>query len=69
MVEEEDYCRYVGDHRQRQTHLEETRVDMTLNYMRRLGRERGEKNQIQQPGGQRYKKGQVTKLSGLYREE
>jgi hypothetical protein len=53
MVEEKIYCRDVGEQSHRQTHLRVHIVVMTLSPVRR-GRVRG--NQVQQPGGQRYKR-------------
>lgn len=43
-MEEKVYCRYEEKHSQRQGHLGEPRVDMTLNHMRRgeRGAEKGE---------------------------
>ena len=39
------YCRYEGEHSQRQGHLEEARVDMTLGHVRggKRVQERGER--------------------------
>ena len=37
MVEEEAYCRFVGEHGQRQRHLGMSRVFMTLNHVERRG--------------------------------
>ena len=39
MVEEEAYCRFVGEHGQRQRHLGMSRVFMTLNHVERRGGE------------------------------
>ena len=35
---EKDYCRYMGEHSERQGHLGESREDMTLSYVKRVGR-------------------------------
>jgi hypothetical protein len=67
IVKEKVYYRDVGEHCQGQTHLGKFRVLMTLNLVGRAGGR--EENQVWQPGDQRYKKGQVTKMSELYREE
>lgn len=75
IVEENVYYSYVGEHSQRKTggFLGESRVDMTRLSWAQLGereKEEGrERNQVQQPGGQRYKKCWVTKMCGLYTEE
>lgn len=74
---EENVCySCVGEHRQRQTggFLGEFREDMTRLNWAMLGVREGkgegrERNQVQQPGGQRYKKGWVTKMYELYTEE
>jgi hypothetical protein len=74
MVEEKVYYRYVGEHRKRQGHLGESRVDMTLGRGGRVAEEeRGRKeHQEYQPGGRGWrgenKKNQVSKMVGLYRE-
>ena len=52
MIEEKVYYRYIGRHSQRQEHLGECKVDMT----RPSWPLRGQGPQVQQPGGQRYKK-------------
>jgi hypothetical protein len=68
VVEEKVYYRYVRGNRQRQPHLGESRVVLTLTHMRKgRGRERREENECQQPGGQRYKKRWATKMPGLHR--
>ena len=46
MVEGKFYCRYEGENSQRQTHLGESRVDMTLSHVRRGGK----KGKRGQPG-------------------
>lgn len=42
VLEEKAYYRYVLEHRQRQGHLAESGVNMTLSHVRRLGGERKE---------------------------
>lgn len=44
------------EHRQRQVDLGESTVVMTLNHVGRRGGEGREGNQVQLPGGQRYKR-------------
>ena len=44
MVEEKVYYRYVGEHSQRQTHLGESRVLLTINH---VGRGEGEGNRVE----------------------
>lgn len=53
VVEEKVYYTLMGKHSQRLGHLGKPRVIMTLNHARGRGRREG--NQVQQPGGQRYK--------------
>lgn len=55
---------------QRQSHLGESKVNMTMGCVRSGARvkERGG-NQMQQPRGQKIKAGQVTKMSVLHREK
>lgn len=57
VVEEKDFCRYVGEHRQRQQHLGEYRVDMTKLSWAVWGEaaRRRDRNQLEQPGDQGYK--------------
>jgi hypothetical protein len=55
MMEKKVYYRYVGECSQRQTHLGESRVVMTLDHEGRGGGEGREGRQVQKPGGQRYK--------------
>lgn len=69
MVEEKVYYVDVGKHSQRQTLLGEPRVVSTLSLVGIGGGEKREGNQVLQPGGQKYKKKQVTKMSGLFMEE
>ena len=57
MVEEEAYCRFVGEHGQRQRHLGMSRVFMTLNHVERRGGEGREGDLLHQPRGQMYKRG------------
>lgn len=71
---EEVYYRNVGERRRRPGHLGESRGDRARLSWALCGemgrgreRERREGNQVQQPGGQRYKKGRV--MFGLHREE
>lgn len=40
MVEEKVHCSYAEEHNQGQEHPGESRVDMTLNHLRRGGRSR-----------------------------
>ena len=59
----------MGEHSQRQGYLEESRVGMTrLNYERQ-----GRRQERGKPGAAtrrtKVRKGRVTKMSGLYREE
>ena len=61
MVEEKVYYRYVGEYSQTQRHLEESRVDMTLSYVRRGQRE--PRAAVRRP-----KRGGLTKMVGFYRE-
>lgn len=44
-MEDNVYHRYKGEHSQRQTHLGESRVVMTLNHVRRQGDGRGKKGE------------------------
>jgi hypothetical protein len=55
MMEENVYCRYVGESTARGRHIWE--VVLTLNHVGRWGGEGSEGNQVQQPGGQRYRRG------------
>lgn len=41
----------VGEHSQRQGHLEGSRVHLTLSHLRSGGGEGSEEDQVQQPGG------------------
>lgn len=74
VVEENVYYRYMGEHIKRQTHLADFRVDMTrlswamLGEGEGKGKRRGAKP-VQESRGQRHEKGQITKTSGLHREE
>ena len=54
---EKVYYRHVGEHSQRQTHLGESRVIVTLRGEGGGEEMEREENQALQPGGQRYKKG------------
>lgn len=60
MVEEEVYYRYVNEHSQRQTQLGESRVVMTISHVEKREREREEGNQEQEPGSQRYRRGEMS---------
>jgi hypothetical protein len=70
----EVYYRYVGEHGQRQTHLRESRVVMTLSHM---GRRKAEGREESQPSTAawrpEYKRAKRERASnempGLYREE
>lgn len=55
----EFFCGCVEEHSQRQGHLEESRVDVTLSHVRRgRGREKGERGtRYSSQQTQRYKKG------------
>lgn len=82
MVDEKVYYRYLGEHRQRQGHLGESREDMTrLNWATWEGEGGKEEweyrgTRYQEPqkrvdknkGKNNIKKGQVTKIIGVYRE-
>lgn len=73
IVKEKVYYRDVGEHSQRLTHLGESRVVVTLNLLVRGGGEGREWNGAryisQEAKGAEEKKGQVTKMSGLCKEE
>jgi hypothetical protein len=56
------YCGYEGEHSQRQGHLEEARVDMTLSQVRRGG---GKSQEARRVKGSRVS---AAKMAGLYRE-
>jgi hypothetical protein len=68
MVGEKVYYRYVGEHSQRQTHLGESRVDMTLSH---VGKKR--KGKRGEPGAAarrpKVQKKQNKEVSGFHREE
>lgn len=68
MVEEKVYYADVGEHSQRQTLLVEPNKVRTLSLVG-MGEGKREGNQVLQSGGQRYKKRQITKMSGLFAEE
>ena len=69
MVEEKVYYRYVGEHSQRQTHLGESRVVMTLNHVVRGGGEgRAELSIAARRSKVKIKKHWLTIMSGLYSE-
>lgn len=53
----------------RDRYLGESRVDTTPSHGKTGRTEGREESQVQQPSGQRYKNGWVTKMVGLYREE
>lgn len=60
MVAEKIYCRCVRENRE--GHLGESRVNMTLNHMGRRGeekREGRERNQVQQPGDSNLQKEKI----------
>lgn len=72
MVKGKVYYRYLGEYSQRQEHLGESRGGMTLSHVRRVGRGLGEGrewNQVQQSGGPKVQREQVTKMVGLCREK
>lgn len=64
MVEEKVYYGCMGEHSQRQKHLGEVKVVMTLRDMRRWGGEgRGKaEEQVQQPEGPRRRGNQMSEL-------
>jgi len=55
-VEEKLYYRYMGEHSQRQMHLTESRMVMTLHYVGIKGGEGRMGNQVQHPGAEKYKR-------------
>ena len=57
MVEEKVYYRYVGEHSQRQGHLGESRVNMTLSHVRRRVRREGGRGERRRGGGERVRGG------------
>jgi hypothetical protein len=63
VVEEEVYCRHLGEHSQRQGHPRESRLVMNLSHVRRARREGEgrEGSQAQHPGGPNAERQQVTK--------
>ena len=70
MVDEKVYSRYMEEHSQRQGHLGDSRVGMTrLSWATWGGREEEGEERAGEPGGSMVRREQVTKMSGLYREE
>lgn len=65
-MEEKVYDANVGEHSQRQDTSGKAQSGQDPDP---CGNRKREGNQVLQPGGQRYKKGQVIKMSGLFMEK